>query len=93
MIPNFLRPQTQHAIEWYGHTEEIGDHKHMLRLNPKIFLEIPKSKRARSPTSRLAMPRYVTSRNENETMLFWMMLTRLPVVLSHLPEERKRRDI
>lgn len=43
MVSYAVGPQTQHAIEWDENTECVCHHKHILRLDAEVFLEVPET--------------------------------------------------
>lgn len=53
MVSDCFSPQSQHSIERYEDSEEIGDHKHPLGRDLEVVLEIPKTKRAEGAGKRL----------------------------------------
>lgn len=57
-------------------------------LMPKYFWKYQNPKVEVMEEAAWERPRYVISRNEKDTMLFWMMEISVPVVLS--PSERRK---
>lgn len=53
VIPNSLRPKTQHSPEWNEDTEQVRSEEHRFGFNFKIVLEIPEAKRRRDGTAGL----------------------------------------
>lgn len=53
MIPDSIRPETEHAPKGNEDSKEIGKQEHALRLEFEVLLDIPEAKGRSNRASRL----------------------------------------